>query len=89
MLAGRCRYHADRDAVAICMRCRAAICAACTTRLDGVNHCRTCLDELRAAKPAAERRDHGPLARASLVLLVHGGVLLLVMLVALFWRSRV
>jgi hypothetical protein len=30
------------------MRCRKYICAACCTRLDGVNHCHACLKELGA-----------------------------------------
>ena len=48
-----CFYHEDRAAVGICMRCRRPICAACTTRLDGVNHCHQCLKELsrRSAEP--------------------------------------
>ncbi len=48
-----CSYHDDRPAVGICMRCRRPICAACCTRLDGVNHCHRCLKELgrRSAEP--------------------------------------
>jgi hypothetical protein len=53
-----CRYHPDRPAVGVCMRCRAPVCAACTTRLDGVNHCHACLRALGAgseeARAAAE-----------------------------------
>ena len=41
-----CRYHPDRPGVGICMRCRASVCADCTTRLDGVNHCHACLKAL-------------------------------------------
>jgi hypothetical protein len=42
----QCTYHPDRPGVGICMRCRAVICAACCTRLDGVNHCHACLKVL-------------------------------------------
>ncbi len=49
-----CSYHDDRPAVGICMRCRRAICAACATRLDGVNHCFQCLKEL-SRRPAEAR----------------------------------
>ena len=49
-----CHYHEDRPAVGICMRCRRAICAACTTRLDGVNHCHQCLKNL--SRPTTEPR---------------------------------
>ncbi len=50
-----CFYHEDRAAIGICMRCRRDICAACCTRLDGVNHCHRCLKELgrRSAEPRA------------------------------------
>jgi hypothetical protein len=52
-----CRFHADRPAVGVCMRCRRPICAACVTRLDGVNHCHVCLKALgrREAAPARSR----------------------------------
>jgi hypothetical protein len=48
-----CRYHADRPAIGLCMRCRATICAACCTKLDGINHCHACLTVLavRPVKP--------------------------------------
>jgi hypothetical protein len=41
-----CHFHADRPGVGICVRCRRVICAACCTRLDGVNHCHACLAAL-------------------------------------------
>jgi hypothetical protein len=41
-----CRYHPDRPGIGVCMRCRAVICAACCTRVDGVNHCHACLKVL-------------------------------------------
>jgi hypothetical protein len=36
------------------MRCRRVICAACCTRIDGVNHCHACL--LALAKPPPPNR---------------------------------
>jgi hypothetical protein len=50
-----CDFHPDRAAVGVCMRCRAAICAGCCTRVEDVNHCHACLKELGARpvrKPA-------------------------------------
>jgi hypothetical protein len=41
-----CHFHDDRPGVGICMRCRVVICAACCTRLNGVNHCHACLKVL-------------------------------------------
>jgi hypothetical protein len=57
------------------VRCRTPVCAACTTRLDGVNHCHACLRE--AARPAQPRRA-GPvlLAVASAALLAAAGLAL-------------
>jgi hypothetical protein len=51
-----CKYHPERPGVGVCVRCRAVVCAACSTKLDGVNHCHACLRQLgggMAAGPAA------------------------------------
>jgi hypothetical protein len=40
------------------MRCKRVICAACCTRLAGVNHCRGCLETL-AARSEEPRRTVG------------------------------
>jgi hypothetical protein len=79
-LSGRCRYHADRDGVGVCMRCRAVICSECSTRIDGINHCLRCLDLLRkdTATAGATRRQ-GP-AQAILVVLLFGACTALVFL---------
>jgi hypothetical protein len=52
-----CKYHPDRAGVGVCMRCRAIVCAACTTRLDGINHCHACLRSL--ATRSEETRGGG------------------------------
>jgi hypothetical protein len=41
-----CHFHPDRPGIGLCMRCRRVICAACCTRLDGINHCHACLKKL-------------------------------------------
>jgi hypothetical protein len=38
------------------MRCRAVICAECTTRLDGINHCHACLKELGGTAAVARAK---------------------------------
>ena len=43
MAPAPCQNHLDSPAVGICMRCQAALCGDCITKLDGVNHCRRCL----------------------------------------------
>jgi hypothetical protein len=63
-----CKYHPDRQAIGVCMRCRAVICAACCTRLRGINHCHACLRKLgrQAASPT------GGVAQAVCILLILG-----------------
>jgi hypothetical protein len=56
-----CKYHPGRAGVGVCMRCRTVVCAACTTRLDGVNHCHACLRELAARN---DERHAGLVRRA-------------------------
>jgi succinate dehydrogenase/fumarate reductase-like Fe-S protein len=41
-----CFYHAERNGIGVCMSCRRVICADCSTRLDGVNHCHACIESL-------------------------------------------
>jgi hypothetical protein len=57
------------------MRCRRDICAACCTRLDGVNHCHRCLKELgrRAAEPRITRASG---TAATLAVLLAGSLFL-------------
>jgi hypothetical protein len=62
-----CRYHPDQTAIGLCMRCRATICAACCTRLDGINHCHACLKTLAVRPPKPPRRS-SPLWSVGLVL---------------------
>jgi hypothetical protein len=57
------------------MRCRLVICAACCTRLDGVNHCHACLAAL--ARTPAERSRRLPLRAVQGVLLLAAGWLFL------------
>ncbi len=52
-----CRYHLDRPGIGVCMRCRAVICSACCTRVDGVNHCHACLKAL--ARPEEPDQSRG------------------------------
>ena len=44
--SAHCSQHPAREAVGICVRCRASMCSDCITKIDGINHCRACLDEL-------------------------------------------
>jgi hypothetical protein len=62
-----CLFHPDSQAIGVCVRCRVAICPACCTRMDGINHCHGCL------KALGERRapsTGGPQMASSLLALL-------------------
>ena len=44
-----CAHHPGRTGYALCMSCRKVVCQECATTWDGVNHCRPCLANKRAA----------------------------------------
>lgn len=62
-----CHFHEDRPAIGICMRCRAIICAACCTRVNGVNHCHACLKVLGARREEKRGGNLGLLFAAVLL----------------------
>jgi uncharacterized paraquat-inducible protein A len=70
-----CRYHPDRPGIGVCMRCRAVICAACSTRVDGVNHCHACLRSLARRDESARSTNVG-VTLAALALLGFGWLVL-------------
>jgi hypothetical protein len=75
--SAHCSQHPAREAVGICVRCRASMCSDCITKIDGINHCRACLDELTRS----ERKKHTDRARGLPSWLVLGvGIPLLTML---------
>ncbi|MCS6798327.1 MAG: hypothetical protein NZ898_07330 [Myxococcota bacterium] len=43
-----CANHPGRAAIGVCIRCRTRICAECSTRIEGVNHCSSCVASLWA-----------------------------------------
>ncbi len=49
----QCANHPDRAAIGICVSCQKVVCASCSTRLQGRNFCRSCL-ERRASRSAGE-----------------------------------
>jgi hypothetical protein len=63
-----CRYHPDRPGIGVCIRCRVVICAACSTRVDGVNHCHACLKMLAQRKDPGRRSNAGSVVGALVVL---------------------
>ncbi len=53
--AAACANHPRREAIGICVRCRKQVCGECTTKVDGINHCVSCLAAL--AGPRKEKAD--------------------------------
>jgi hypothetical protein len=85
-LSGRCRNHPERDGVGICMRCQKVVCSECSTKIDGINHCRECLEALRAQdRPAQRALSAGPLRALALSALLLLTLLVIVLLVV--WRG--
>jgi hypothetical protein len=77
-----CYFHPDRAAVGICVRCRTSICAACSTRLEGINHCHRCLGQLATRGEG----KHGVFATASVLAVVVLAIAWLA-LFGLFWLA--
>ena len=63
-----CHFHDDRPGIGICMRCRVVICAACCTRVNGINHCHACLKVLGGQRDAP--RGGNPMWSVMAVLLL-------------------
>ncbi len=40
--AAPCQNHPAREAIGVCVECRARICSECVTKVDGINHCVAC-----------------------------------------------
>lgn len=57
MNAAACQNHPTREAIGICVRCRARICSECVTKVDGINYCVSCLGAL--AEEGGQRRREG------------------------------
>ncbi len=79
-VAAACQNHPERNAIGVCVECRARVCGECVTKVDGINYCVSCLAVLaergaRARK--AERRPTSPwVARALASLLIGAATLL-------------
>lgn len=51
-----CVNHPRREAIGICVRCRTRVCGECTTKVDGINYCVSCLATLAGPKRAKDVR---------------------------------
>lgn len=84
--SGRCHYHPERAGLGICVECRNVICTECTTQVEGINRCATCLAaRLARLQQLPERRDWtlGAVTLAlAAALLLYGGFYGLALLAA-------
>ena len=55
--AAACQNHLEREAIGVCVECRARICSECVTKIDGINHCVACY--ARLADEGARARQEG------------------------------
>ncbi len=51
------------------MRCRVVICAACCTRVNGINHCHACLKSLGGGREARRGGNMGMILAGALLCL--------------------
>ncbi len=63
-----CHNHPHTPGIGLCVLCRRVVCEACTTRLQGRNTCRSCLDARREAL-ADKDIDGSEVGLSALVLL--------------------
>jgi len=61
--AAACRNHPDREAIGICVSCRARICSECVTKIDGINYCVACYAALADRGERKERAGDRPAPR--------------------------
>jgi hypothetical protein len=82
-----CRNHPEREGIGICVICKNVVCVECSTKIDGVNHCRTCL--ARRAGVAVERAPSraGGVVQGALALLLSLGSVVLVAGGLLVWAA--
>lgn len=77
--AAACVNHPDREAIGICVECRARICSECVTKVDGINYCVSCY--ARLADQGANRREEA--AKASHPAVAYAAAMGLLLLVTL------
>ena len=61
-----CPNHPAREAIGVCVKCRARVCSECSTKLDGINHCAQCLAALAVPSASGKARSRWSGARAVL-----------------------
>jgi len=76
VLPHNCFLHPERKAIGICVLCRTAICSECSTRVDGINYCQSCLATLHQPQLAKIARPCRQFSLSNLLLIFAGGLLI-------------
>lgn len=73
-----CANHPQREAVGICVDCRKQVCVECTTKVDGINHCVSCLRTMAGpARDAQTHATHSPARKVASLLVMTAALSLL------------
>ena len=48
MQVAGCENHPTREAIGLCVSCRRRVCGECSTKIEGINYCVSCLSGLAA-----------------------------------------
>jgi hypothetical protein len=73
-----CANHPQREAVGICVDCRKRVCVECTTKVDGINHCVSCLRTMSGpAREEASVATTSPLLKVASLIAMTGVLSLL------------
>ena len=59
-VAAPCQNHLDREAIGVCVECRAQICSECVTKVDGINYCVACYAVVADRGAARRSPDRAP-----------------------------
>ncbi len=59
-----CENHPQREAIGVCVQCRARVCSECATKVEGINYCVRCLAGLarEGGRKLGRRRESSPRA---------------------------
>ena len=68
-----CANHPQREAVGICVDCRKQVCVECTTKVDGINHCVSCLRTMAGpARDEETRSTNSPVLKVASLIVMMG-----------------
>lgn len=78
--AAPCQNHPAREALGICVSCRAQVCSECVTKVDGINYCVKCLAAMARGDENLSSTSTQMVAPLTWALVVTAGSILALML---------